>query len=284
MEIQKTYCEIADLLFCLTTQSAVSEYYSPHLDPFTVVKNPEAKSLNISFTCRDDLQVLEWQGRMDDFILWQRGENGTRLGLMGKDKNLGQMIYANLLWDQIRVVSDIANLSAFAGSVGELVFRICILQHMGLVIHASAIEWNNKGIAFSAPSGTGKTTQAKLWRNLLGAAILNGDRPAMRIIEGAPMIYGTPWSGSSPDFQNASVPLSAIIMLEQDRDNSIRELSNREAIGRLAARAFLPYWDRDLMDLALANLEKIIQSVPVYQLHCRPDQEAVELVLQRVGG
>lgn len=169
---------------------------------------------------------------------------------------------------------------AFTGPVGEILFRNRILFHSGIVIHASAIEWNGRGIIFTAPSGTGKSTQANLWKKYKKAKVLNGDRPAIRVIEHQPYVYGTPWSGSSPEFVNAAVPLFAVIILEQSKDNKIYRLSKEEALLRLMPRCFLPYYHENLMNLALNNLEEIIVTTPVYLLSCRPDREAVELVYE----
>lgn len=171
---------------------------------------------------------------------------------------------------------------SLSGALGEILFRNHILFHQGIVLHAAAIEWQGKGILFSAPSETGKSTQARLWKEYMGAKILNGDRPAIRIIDNIPHVFGTPWSGSSCEFLNDHAPLSAIVMLEQASENSIRRLSNFEAVSKLMPRAFLPYYSDKLMGLAIANLENIITSTPIYLLKCKPDREAVELVYQCV--
>ena len=42
-----------------------------------------------------------------------------------------------------------------------------LLHQGGLILHASYIIWNDRGILFTAPSGTGKSTQAGLWACLL---------------------------------------------------------------------------------------------------------------------
>ena len=41
------------------------------------------------------------------------------------------------------------------------------------------ISFDGQGIAFAAPSGTGKTTHIKLWQRLYGdrVEIINGDKP-----------------------------------------------------------------------------------------------------------
>ena len=169
------------------------------------------------------------------------------------------------------------------GVLGSILFRNKILFHQGIVLHASAIDWKGKGIAFSAPSGTGKSTQASLWEKHMGARVVNDDCPAIKLVDGLPYAFGTPWSGSSDKFLNSSVPLSAFVMLEQAPENTIRKLEGHEAVARLMPRCFLPYHDSALMDLAIKNLKDIITGAPVYLLRCRPDREAVELVYKCIS-
>lgn len=59
-----------------------------------------------------------------------------------------------------------------------------LLQQDALVIHASYIEFMGRGILFLGPSGTGKSTQARLWNEHAGAPILNGDRALLRQKDG----------------------------------------------------------------------------------------------------
>ena len=44
----------------------------------------------------------------------------------------------------------------------------------GILLHCSWIRWKDRGILFTAPSGTGKSTQAQLWCDLMGAELING--------------------------------------------------------------------------------------------------------------
>ena len=165
-----------------------------------------------------------------------------------------------------------------------MVFQNYLLHYDGIVVHASSLDWNGKGIIFSAPSGTGKSTHVKLWQDYFGSEvkILNDDSPAIRFRDGNPLIFGTPWSGSSNLHYNGSAPLNAIILLQQASKNSIKQISNQEAIAKLMPRVFLPYYDEDMMNKACDVFEKIISLVPVYLLECRPDKEAVELVREWV--
>jgi len=165
-----------------------------------------------------------------------------------------------------------------------IAFRNHLLTRDGIVIHSSSISWEGKGIVFTAPSGTGKSTHVKLWERYIGQKVttVNDDTPAIRIKEGDPVLYGTPWSGSTDKFNNTSVPLAAVVVLEQSSENTIRELSAAEALPKVMPRSFLPYFDENLMIKAYEVLEKIISSVPFYLLRSRPDKEAVELVYQCV--
>ena len=72
-----------------------------------------------------------------------------------------------------------------------------LLRYDGLILHSSLVRWQGKGILFSAPSGTGKSTQASLWEKHMGAEILNGDRAGIRYVDGRWMAYGLPYAGSS---------------------------------------------------------------------------------------
>lgn len=49
---------------------------------------------------------------------------------------------------------------------GMLAMELVFIINQGFQLHASVINWKDKGILFSAPSGTGKSTQADLWKNM----------------------------------------------------------------------------------------------------------------------
>lgn len=161
-------------------------------------------------------------------------------------------------------------------------FSAILALNGGLHLHAATIEWEGKGIAYSAPSGTGKTTQAHLWRELYDIRILDGDVAACRIKDGGVKVYGLPWCGTSEEYINGSAPLKAIVFLEQAEENRIERLKPSEAFMRLIAGSFLPIWSEALVNKSIDTAQIISETVDCYLLHCRPDQEAVELVRQCV--
>lgn len=238
----------------------------------------EIKALNSPILMKD--QDITWSYRGEN----QRGYAVT-IHDIGTCESLLQL-QADGEWSKARFLyadhkSDL--MEGFTGPLGEILFRNRILYHRGIVLHAAAIAWREKGILFSAPSGTGKSTQAKLWKRYMGAELINEDRPAVRMsANNQAYVYGTPWNGSSPRCNNRSAPLSAIVLLEQASENSIRRMNVGEGIARLMPRCFLPYYDEKQMKQAIHNLENIIAATPVYLLCCKPDRNAVEMVYQCV--
>lgn len=165
-------------------------------------------------------------------------------------------------------------------SLFEILFRNHLVFRKGIVLHASAIEWNGKAIVFTAPAGTGKTTQSNLWKQYMNAKVLNGDRPAIKVVDEQAYVCGTPWSGSSKEYINKDAPLHALVLLEQAPENTIQQLSPIEALTRIMPRFFLPYNDKKMMELASDTIDKILQSTPVYLLKCRPDKGAVDTLYE----
>lgn len=155
-----------------------------------------------------------------------------------------------------------------------------LTPHGALMLHCALIEHEGRGIAFSAPSQTGKSTQADLWVKHRGARILNGDRAILRNEGGSIFAYGSPYAGSSNIFLDVKVPLRAIIMLEQAKENTIRLIPQEEGLGLFLAQTSLSIWEPTLFELGMQTLEAILTAVPMYMLSCRPDEGAVECVYE----
>ena len=157
------------------------------------------------------------------------------------------------------------------------------LLHFGcIILHASLIRYNEKGIVFSAPSGTGKSTQAGLWEKYTGSDILNGDRAALRKKNQIWKAYGLPYAGTSGIYRNESVPLRAVVALRQAKENSVRRIRGKEAFRYLYPETMIHRWDQSFENKATDLLLEVLSSIPVFLLECRPDQEAVEVLKQQI--
>lgn len=157
-----------------------------------------------------------------------------------------------------------------------------LLQYNGFILHSSFIRWHRHGILFSAPSGTGKSTQADLWVKYEEAEVINGDRAGLRLIDGQWQAYGLPYAGSSGIYRNESASVAAVVILRQAKENRIRRLRGAEAIRYLYPEVTVHHWDREFVDQILNLLTELTAAVPVYLLECLPDRDAVELVKQTV--
>lgn len=161
-----------------------------------------------------------------------------------------------------------------------------LLELDALLLHASFIRFRGRGILFSAPSGTGKSTQAALWAAHRGAEILNGDRAAIRCTDGQWRSYGLPLAGSSRIYRNESAPIEAIVVLGRAPEDRIRPLSPAEALRALLPEFSVHRWDSTFVERVLDISTALVQAVPVYLLECTPEQSAVELLHRtlRKGG
>lgn len=157
-----------------------------------------------------------------------------------------------------------------------------LLRYGGLLLHAAFIQWNGSGILFSAPSGTGKSTQADLWAHYEQADILNGDRAGIRRIEGEWRAFGLPLAGSSSIYKNESAPLTELVVLRQGAENRIRRLRGAEAFRYLYPETSVHCWHRPSAEKAASLLMQLVSEVPVRLLECRPDEGAVRLLKKTI--
>lgn len=177
-------------------------------------------------------------------------------------------------------------LSWFSGTEGifnRIGMETLLLQHKGLLLHASLIKYEGKAIAFAGPSGVGKSTHANLWREHLDAKVINGDRAALRKTENGWIAYGSPYAGTSGIYLNDCAPLTAIILLQQAGENCLRKLTPVEAFRHLYPELSVHQWDKNFVTSATDLCLQMLSEVPIYMLQCRPDAEAALLVKKGLG-
>lgn len=157
--------------------------------------------------------------------------------------------------------------------------------HGAMLLHAATVMVDGKAYAFSAPSGTGKSTHIRLWRHVYGdrVAVLNGDKPLLREMDGKLIAYGTPWCGKEGWNTNAKAPLCGLCFLERGETNSIRRLASGEALDKVFRQLLKPTDAAGIAEtLRLANL--LLTQVPVYLLSCNISEEAARLSFGALTG
>lgn len=151
-----------------------------------------------------------------------------------------------------------------------------LLKYNGILLHSSCIVVDGMAYAFSADSGTGKSTHTQLWLKYFGdrAHMLNDDKPAIRLIDGKVYACGTPWSGkydySSPEIAE----LAGICFLERSEDNWIRKADTGKAVFNIFSQTVRKL-NADRMDMLFDVLEQIFAKVPLYEFGCNISREAV---------
>lgn len=158
-----------------------------------------------------------------------------------------------------------------------------LLRHNAFLLHSSVVAVNGKTILFSGPSGAGKSTQASLWERYAGAQILNGDRCVVMKKEDGFYGGGSPWSGTSGIYRPEQAPIAGIVLLRKGPENRLRRLGF-DAFAPLFSQTTVNSWDSGFVDAVSALYGQLLDQVPVYELECRPCDEAVELVYRELFG
>lgn len=228
----------------------------------------------------------EFLGRRGEKRIWREGETVTRQTQdMFRSVPHLSVSYALGHADAVRALARAdcwrwATRSAFfwpGVSLPQL-----LLPFRTLVFHASYIGTPGGAVLFTAPSGTGKSTQAELWRVHRGARMLNGDKAAVRL-DGAPVAHGMPFSGTSGICENVSLPLRGIVVLSQAKENTVRRLGPSAAAAALSPNLFADQAVAEEWHMALNLLLDLAASVPVYALACTPDERAVSALEQAMA-
>ena len=150
-----------------------------------------------------------------------------------------------------------------------------MMDRDALVLHCAYMQREGKAILFSAPSGTGKTTQATLWEKHRGTRVVNGDKALLRSADGVWTANGWPVCGSSQVCHDESMPIRAIVMLSQGKEKAIERLAPFAAFSQIYSQITINFWNRDAQQRAMDLIEQLVTQVPVYHLRCTISEEAV---------
>ena len=160
-----------------------------------------------------------------------------------------------------------------------LLYTYCTAPYETLMVHASVVAHKGGGYMFLGRSGTGKSTHSSLWlRNFSeNTYLLNDDNPVIRVLDGHPYVYGTPWSGKTPCYKCERVPLFGVVRLSQAPENKISRLPLLNAYASLMPACSCMRWDRASTDALHHTVEAVISQTACWHLQCLPDDEAAHV-------
>jgi len=158
---------------------------------------------------------------------------------------------------------------------------LSLYQFDAFLLHASAVCVDGQGYAFAAKSGTGKSTHSYLWQELLGERFffLNGDKPIVRLHDGVPYLYGTPFAGKEGENRNTRAPFHALAILCRDSYDHIEPISRDEAFFALMHQVLHPENAADAAK-SLDLLKSTVGACQNYRLYCTPTKNAAKVAYE----
>lgn len=218
-----------------------------------------------------DRNYAVYPGPEDGFIrtFWNEPRDQVVYGLGCYDFRRGH-VQVEYLEEGKQCVSEMHN------SFFHLDFEGMLIRRGRICFHAACVQTPLGGILFSGTSGIGKSTQAKLWCQYREAKQINGDRPILSKDGAGWLAWGSPYAGSSGVHINESCPVTAIIMLRQEARCSLRRLTKPEAFRAVWSGLTVHSWDPEFVDKASTMALELIETVPVFEFGCTPDEAAVD--------
>lgn len=160
-----------------------------------------------------------------------------------------------------------------------------LLERNTLLLHGSTVAVDGLAYLFTAACGTGKSTHTRLWRETFGkrAVMVNDDKPFLKFSEDGVIAYGSPWSGKHGLDTNISAPLKGICVLKRGSENVIWRAAPETVGPMLYHQAFFST-DPILQEKTRTLVEKLMRTVPVWEMECTKDRRAAEIAYAAMSG
>ena len=151
------------------------------------------------------------------------------------------------------------------------VFAWLCVTNDALLLHSAGVIRDGFGYVFFGPSGAGKTTTSRLASKT--AHVVSDDLVIIRCSEGGCTLHGVPFKGelSEAPRANQQAPLKGLYRLRQDTSHYLEPIPHIKAIADLVAASPFVVREKRLSDQLMKVCSKIVQCVPVQQLHFKRD-------------
>jgi hypothetical protein len=148
-----------------------------------------------------------------------------------------------------------------------------ILNYDAFLIHSSGVIKDNAGFLFVGASGRGKTTIARLSREL---CVINDEINLISFRGEKIYIHGTPFNGLFKDKAPGKAPLRAIFFITHGLEHSINGISKTEAIASIAGEIVPPMglentFTKEISITMLDMAERLCNNIPLKKLKFLPD-------------
>ncbi len=144
------------------------------------------------------------------------------------------------------------------------------------ILHASYIVYEGRAILFTAPSETGKSTQAHFWEKYRGARIVNEDRVIISEDNGVYYAHGCWATGTAGVTHNVTAPIRAIVILGQGAENRVKFPSAIEKLTRLVPQCSFDSSSVISRIQIIDMVSNLVANVPIVAFDCLNHMSAVE--------
>lgn len=149
-------------------------------------------------------------------------------------------------------------------------------------VHASALSYKGKAYMFTALSGVGKSTHAKLWKDSFGddVVMINDDRPYIKIIGDKVYAYSHPQSGKHNIYTNTASEICVISKIVRDDSNFIKPISKGMFFPFMVQQTYTMDEIRTTSKI-ISMIKKVLDHVDVFEVHCNTDMNAARIICKQ---
>ncbi|MCM1510588.1 MAG: hypothetical protein NC116_07730 [Clostridium sp.] len=213
-------------------------------------------------------------------------EGGYQFVIRDINNNDCALLISNADFSQCRcnIVGNYSSLRFGLNNALMLAYAYAGSFHDTLLIHASLVRHKGIGYAFTAKSGTGKSTQVANWLRVIpDCDLMNDDNPVIRIIDGKAMVYGSPWSGKTPCYRPTQAPLGAVTKINRAKNDKVERLSPFTSFGTVLPACSAMKWDHAVYSHICDTVTALVSCVPTYVLHCTPAPESAVICKKAIA-
>ena len=173
-----------------------------------------------------------------------------------------------------------------------------LLPYDRMLFHSVAVRWRDRAYLISAPSGVGKSTQAKYLQALRPGefSIICGDRPALEfcrapsdasadpasVSDCSVTVHPSPWNGKEGWHGAPAAPLGGIVFLVRGKKNSVIPLTAKQA----AVAAYIQFIHtatrEDVVRRGAEMLSQMLPTVPLWGMTTCTVPDSTRLLLETV--
>lgn len=197
--------------------------------------------------------------------------------------------YEKITIDKVEIRKFIKQYQSFNMQMGE---RAIVKYKMDRIlvkfdtfpIHASALSYKGNAYLFTALSGVGKSTHAKLWKDSFGddVVMINDDRPYIKIIGGKVYAYSHPQSGKHNIYTNTASEICTISKIVQDDRNYIRTVSKGEFFPFMVQQTYTMD-EIQITSKIIRMIKYVLYHVDIFEIHCNMDANAARTIRNQIN-